>query len=234
MIKKTILALCCCILLIIAVVSDSQTKKSPQNKISGNPVLRLATKDKYERFSGAYKSLCAKELSGEHDSTIYAHIRSGGAEYFAVMGYFNSSTDEYNEGEILEIQGNKCQQLDLGWTLMSRPPRNGYSNGAYKETFPGNDSPRECSASVECHPVFRSANEELLLGNFVKDAIQRAVASSGGDAPFRAQACKPEEEKALLDTGFIVVLQEIKNYCSNIPGKSVWSTMPSATALPRR
>jgi hypothetical protein len=222
---KCVSVLFCLLILIYFVELKAQSKKSAKSEANWNPVLAVdydPSKVRYEKFPITTKALCAKEisgLSGEHDSTIYAHIRSGGAEYFAVMGYYNSNVEEYNEGEILEIQGNKCQQLDLGWTLMSRPPKNGYSNGAYKETFPGVDSPRECSDSGECHPVFRYANEELLLRSFVKDAIQRAVASSSGDAPFRSQACKPAEEKELLGTGFIVVLQEIKNYCSNVPGK---------------
>ena len=223
MTKITIQFLCCCVLLVNSAVSDSQARKLPRDKIAWNPVLQLTTRDKYERFSGAYKSLCAKEISGlseEHNSTIYAHIRSGGADYFAIMGDYSSNVEEYNVGEIVDIQGNKCQILDIEATLSTVPPKNRYRAAAFKETFPGPSSPEECVPEPrQCHYVFRSANEELLLRNFVKDAIQRAITSSGGDAPFRAQACKPEEEKALLDDGFVLVLQEIKNYCSNVPGK---------------
>ncbi len=99
---------------------------------------------------------------------------------------------------------------------MALPPKNGYHAPASKEALPWFDSPNEC-INGQCHLVFRSFNEEQLMRNFVKDAIQRAITAYGGDTAFRSQACKPKEDKELSDSGYTVVLQELKAYCSKAP-----------------
>ena len=210
--------MCCCILLLNYVGSYAQTKNSTKRQTLWNPVLLIEydpSKVKYEQFPLNSNAMCAKYLADE-SNMIYAHIILGNSKYLANMGIWHSNVEEYDSGELILVYGDKCQSFDLEWTLMALPPKDGYQATESKETFPGRDSPQEC-VQGQCHPVFRSANEELLLRNFVKDAIQRAIKAYGSDALFRAQACKPEEEKELSDSGYVIVLQELRTYCSNVP-----------------
>jgi hypothetical protein len=221
MIRECVQVLFCLLLPIYSVELNAQTKNSTKSETGLNPVLMMSydpSKVKYEAFPDASKVACAKELSGESSRRIYARIKSGESEYLANMGFWHTNAEEYNNGELIRIQGNKCKLFDIGGALMALPPKNGYHPAPSKIELPWFDSPNECT-NGQCHLVFRSANEELLLRSFVKDAIQRAITAYGGDAPFRTQACKPKEEKELSDDGYIIVLQELKAYCSTVPGK---------------
>ena len=222
MIKESVHVLCCYALLFSSVVSCIQAKESAISQTIWNPVLHLTieydpSKAKYENFPGVFKAMCAKTLAGESDIAVFARIRSGESEYFANMGVWNSKeVEDVNEGDLIRIQGNKCMMFDIGGALMALPPTNGYKATTSRDTLPWFDSPNECVNGI-CHLVFRSSSEELLMRRFVKDAIQHAIKAYGSDALFRAQACKPEEEKELSDSGYVIVLQELKTYCSKVP-----------------
>jgi hypothetical protein len=198
--------------------SSAQTKNTTKRPISFNPVLRMIfdpSKVKYEEFPVQFKLTCAKLLAHETNKMIYARVRLGDSEYLAERGNISDPEEEaMNIGDIIWIRGNSCQPLGIDLTLSSLPPKNGYRAAASKDTFPNQDSPNECVPG-QCHYVFRSAQEEELLHNFVRDAIQRAIKAYGGDSSFRAHACKPEEEKELSEAGYVIVLQELRAYCSN-------------------
>ena len=220
MIRGMVQLLCFNILLVNLLACYAQTKHSNRKKTGWNPVLLMEYNPstvKYDQFPLSLKPMCEKYLADENN-TIYAQIKLGGAEYIANMGDWHSNVEEYDNGELILVGDGTCQSSELEWTLMSLPPKNGYHVAESKETFPGRDSPRECVPG-QCHPVFRSANEEVALRNFVRDSIQRSIKAYGGDVLFRQLGCKSEVNAELLDSGYIIVLQELKAFCLNKPQK---------------
>jgi hypothetical protein len=188
-----------------------------------NPILMIGTNrpnSHYEVLPQDVRSKCTRAIGPYKTDpfVVYAHIRKSSYEYYAEWGTNkNRKDDEYDQGAtLLEIHGRECKSWELEGTLMAVPPRNGYHGSTSEARLPGDDSPTEDSPLVR-HFVFRSAEEESLLREFIRDTIYRAIKTYGGDTPFRAVACKPQEE--LTDSGFIVVLQELKSYCSRAPGK---------------
>jgi hypothetical protein len=194
--RKNVIPVFCCILFLGSGLADSQA--IPKSETIWNPVLLMnfgidASRVGYERLPTALGTICARALNGQRNNMIFARVRSGETEYIASMGYFDSTIEEYNSGEILEVRGNKCKTLDLEATLSIVP-----ANGRYSAT---------------------AAQEKQLVRPLIKDAIRRAAAAFGGDLPFRAQACKPEEEKVLSEAGFVIVRRELKAYCSEAAPK---------------
>jgi hypothetical protein len=157
------------------------------------------------------KQLCKKVLTGWKDPfTVYAYVKSGEYEYYAVWG--TGGDEEYDRAAALEIRGNVCRRTDLEQVLDAQPPRNGYHGEPSVIGLPWDDSPFE-GAPPNRITVFRSAKEETLFREFVRDAIQRAVKAYGGDKSFRSQVCKSKVEAEISQTGDLFVLQEVRAYC---------------------
>ena len=174
------------------------------------------TNTHYEVLPQAVKQLCKRELNGwKNPFTVYAHIKSGEYEYYAV--WEDSITeDEYDRARALEIHGNVCRGSDLEQVLAAQPPRNGYHGETSVVKLPWDDSPTEDTALVRL-TVFRSVKEESLFREFIRDAIQRGVKAYGGNEPFRSQVCKSKVEADISQAGYVIVLQELKAYCSKVP-----------------
>ena len=171
----------------------------------------------YEVLPQAVKQLCKKELSGWKDPfTVYAHVKSAEFEYYAVWG--SGSEDEYDRASALEIHGNVCRAADLEQVLGAQPPRNGYRGATSVAKLPWNDSPFEGTPPNRV-TVFRSVEEEMLFRKFVRDAIQRDVKAHGGDKLYKQEACKESVESELQGAGYVVVLEELKAYCSKTSGE---------------
>jgi len=216
--REAIQVLCSCVLFLGSVGSSAQVRKSTKNETRINPVLLMEydpSKVRYGQFPASFEHACAKLFNQETNQMIYAEVQVGDSVYLAEMGHYSDAEREnsFNIGDIIWVQGNKCQPLGIDLTLSALPPKSGYRAATANQTFPGPDSPHECVPG-QCHYVLRSADEEHILRGFVKDAIQRAITAYGGDASFRAQACKPEEEEELSEAGYIIVLQELRAYCS--------------------
>ena len=163
-----------------------------------NPVFLIGTSPHeahYEVLPPSIKETCKGRLGNDEIDpfTVYAHIKTSNYEYYVEWGDVRRGHEEYDRASLLMIHENKCKNLDLETTLGMIPANGGYSATA--------------------------AQEEQLVRPLIKDAIKRAITAYGGDAPFRALACKPEEEKVLSEAGFVIVRQELRAYCSSVPGK---------------
>ena len=170
----------------------------------------------FELLPQAIKQVCMKALTLQKGPLIvHAHVKGGGGEYYAVWDD-SSNNDEYYGGSILEIRGGACKGYDLEKVLATHTPRSGYRGISHEVGFPGDDAPIEGKPPNQVW-VFRSAEEENLFREFVRDAIRRDVKAHGGDIPYRLQACKPSVETNLSQAGYVVVLQELKAYCSKAP-----------------
>ena len=179
--------------------------------------------DNYEKLPQTARQMCKRELNYQKEPfTVYARITSGESAYYAVMGANkNDQDDQYYGGVLLEIHANLCRGLDLERVLGFRPPRGGYrgestpngvlGDGAHFEGVPPNR-----------HYVFKSAAEESLLRDLIKDAIHRDAEAHGGDKNFRSQACKASVEAQLLQADYPIVLQELKTYCGSSPPGGRW------------
>jgi hypothetical protein len=172
----------------------------------------------FEVLPQAIKQVCKKVLTLQKGPLIvYAHIKGAEYDYYAVWDE-SSNRDEYYEGSILEIRGGLCKGYDLEPLLATHVPRNGYRGGSHEAGLPGDDAPIEGTPPNQVW-VFKSAEEEDLFRQLVRDAIQRDAKAHGGDIPYRLQACKPSVEANLSQAGYVVVLQELKAYCSQTPQK---------------
>jgi hypothetical protein len=188
-----------------------------------NPILMIGSvspKSRYEVLPQDVRNKCTRAIGPYKTDpfVVYAHIKNNSYEYYAEWGTNkNQKDDEYDQGAtLLEIHGSECKAWDIDGTLMALPPRNGYHGSNSETRLPGPTSPTQDSPFVRNY-VFRSVEEELLLREFVRDTINRAIKTYGGETPFRSVACKAEVEKELTDAGYIIVRQELMAYCSKVP-----------------
>lgn len=149
----------------------------------------------YEVLPPSIKETCKGRLGNDEIDpfTVYAHIRTSNYEYYVEWGDVRPGHEEYDRASLLMIHENKCINLDLETTLGMIPANGGYSPTA--------------------------AQEKQLVRPLIKDAIKRAIIVYGGDAAFRVQACNSQVEKELSNAGYVIVRQELKAYCSTVPGK---------------
>jgi hypothetical protein len=171
----------------------------------------------YDVLPRTVRNMCRRGLSNYKDPfQVFAYLRIGDNEYYAEWGYITRrDLEEYDRASLLMIHGNVCKVWDIEDTLVAVPPQKGYSGTASEDGLPGPGSPTENTPLVR-YTVFRSAKEENLFREFVRDAIQRAIKAYGGVTPFKAKACSPKVETQLSDYGYPIVLQELKNYCTNV------------------
>jgi len=166
--------------------------------------------------------LCKDELP--HDElapfSVFARVMSGNSEFFAVWGNMKPSVEDNGYATLLSIRANKCRSSDLEIVLITVPPKNGYDGAASNIALPGPGSPL-VGVPPDCKYVFRSAEEERLTRDFVKDAIARAIKAYGGDAPFKKAACTPDVDASLSQMGYIVVEKELEAYCAAPPARPV-------------
>jgi len=201
---------------LMALAAEGYTQENPIFLIGVNP-----PNAHYDVLPKVIEDVCKREL-GKYETDpflVYAHIKVGNYEYFAEWGTnTRRDLDQYDQATLLTIHGDKCKASDLDDTLLAVPPQKGYSGDSSGVRLPGPDSPLEGSPPNRSY-VFRSSQEEVLLRDFVRDAIRHAVKAYGGDAPFRAAACTAKVEAQLSDSGYVIVLQELKAYCTMPPTK---------------
>lgn len=200
----------------------SQTDKIPlSSSILDNPLWGFqydVNKVRYDTLSSSLYTLCAKKLyPGIPPIYILAHIEAGGYDFYAEKNFLKPGISDNGFGAILQISGKECHVLDLDWTLSGAPPAKGYSNTeSNKDTFPGVGAERHCVFG-ECYYELRSAKEESILKQLVKDAIQRGIRAYGGGEIFRKKVCIAEVQSDLRDSRYVIVLHELESYCSAAP-----------------
>lgn len=121
-------------------------EENSKNDTRMNPVLLMEydpSKVKYEQFPVNFKALCSKSLADEKNM-VYARISLGESEYIANRGTYKiSDIEDVNEGNVILIEGGKCQSFDIIPMLSTQRPDNGYRSAAPAETFPDPGSPEE-------------------------------------------------------------------------------------------
>ena len=92
-------------------------------------------------------------------------------------------------------------------------PAEGYTSQTETGELPGSDASSVCDAGAngQCHYMLRSAEEEAILRDLVRDGISRGMQAWGKER-FRKEACQePELEERNSFTP--IVLKELAKFC---------------------
>jgi hypothetical protein len=115
-------------------------------------------------------------------------------------------------GAALEVSDSKCSDGDSLQMLSGFVPSGGYGAGQAPPGLPGEGAKRVCDRPLgPCHYVLRSAKEETILRDLVKDALVRATRAWGGAGVFKQVACKPSVQAGNSSTP--VVQEELARFC---------------------
>jgi len=200
---------------------------APRSYAQGNPIFEIGSNPAiahYDVLPTPIKNICTEALSSVGQTnplSLYAYIRGGNSEYFAVWGNTPPGVEDNGFATLLSVHGNQCRASDLEIVLITVPPKDGYHGTTSSELeLPGPDSPF-VGVPPNRDYVFRSAREEHLTRDFIKDAIRRAVKAYGGNAQFRRAACKPQVEADLSQIAYIIPRYELKAYCAAPPARPV-------------
>ena len=165
----------------------------------------------YDAMPAPIRRICPDFQEGTF--WTYAHTQRGPTEYFVVMGV---SPDQSGDslGAALQVRDSKCQGGDSLQMLSAFVPSGGYGAGRTPPGLPGEGAKRVCERIPfgPCHYVLRSAEEESILRELVKDALIRAERAWGGSGLFKQQACKPSHLKEI--PYMPIVQEELARFCS--------------------
>ena len=170
-----------------------------------------AAKLHYDPMPASIRRICPDFNQGTF--WTYAHIQRGPTEYFVVMGVGPDQSGD-SLGGALEVTGSRCSDGDSLQMLSGFVPVGGYGAGRTPPGLPGGGAKRICERSPfgPCHYVLRSAEEEMILRDLVKDALVRATRAWGSAGVFRQQACKPSHLEKIPYTP--IVREELARFCS--------------------
>jgi len=165
----------------------------------------------YDAIPASIRRICPDFEQGTF--WTYARIQRGPTEYFVVMGVRPDQSGD-SLGAALEVRDSKCQGGDSTQMLSGFVPSSGYGSGRTPPGLPGVGAKRVCERSAfgPCHYVLRSAEEEAILRDLVKDALMRAERAWGGAGVFRQQVCNPSVQAANSSTP--IVQEELARFCS--------------------
>ena len=169
---------------------------------------------RYQATPRAVLSLC--HLSRDRVYWTFAHVRKGGAEYFVEMVIPHEGEDNEGRGDVfggaVVVSSGTCHGEDSKWMLSGLVPVGGYPTPSKPVSLPGLGAPSVCDRGPtgDCHYLLRSAAEEALLRDLVRDALDRGIQAWGSAAAFRKAVCRP---KVVGDDFYPVLNQEVSRFC---------------------
>ena len=110
------------------------------------------------------------------------------------------------------VSGGTCHGEDSKWMLSGLVPVGGYPTPSPPVGLPGLGAPSVCDRGPtgDCHYLLRSAAEEALLRDLVRDALERGIRAWGSAVAFRKAVCRPE---VVGDDLYPVLNQEVSRFC---------------------
>jgi len=167
------------------------------------------TKVHYENMPTSIRHVCPNYEKGTF--WTFAHVQRNSRDYYVVMGVAPGQ-DGDSLGAALVVEGSDCTASDSTWMLSGYVPSGGYRAGESSGELPGLGAPKVCADPDSCHYVLRSAEEEGLLRDLVRDALSRGVQAWGEDR-FRKEACTPSIQQANSSTP--IIQQELTKFCND-------------------
>ena len=143
---------------------------------------------------------------------VYAHIKRAFGDYYVVMGVTPGQNGD-SLGAALLIKDGQCRVEDSTRMLSGFVPDRGYRPEANSGTLPGLGAPQLCNQGPfgDCHYVLRSADEEDVLRDLVRDALGRGARAWGEATQFKAAVCNPALREAA--SSMPIVQQELTRFC---------------------
>jgi hypothetical protein len=168
------------------------------------------TKINYEQFPQSVGRLCRGLVKGG-TYWIFAHTQRKSGDYYVVMGVVPKQSGD-SLGIALWVRDSECDGEDSLWMQSGFPPAEGYTSIPYSGELPGLDARKDCNRG-DCRYVFRSAEEEAILRDLVRDGISRGVQALGRER-FRKEACQTSELKE-TNSSTPIVQKELTEFCLN-------------------
>jgi hypothetical protein len=165
----------------------------------------------YEQMPTSLRHICPNFELGTF--WTFARVRKGEKEYFVVMGV-RPGQDGDSLGVALVVEGSDCTGEDSTQMLSGFVPSGGYTTGRSSGELPGLGAPEVCDGPAgPCHYILRSAEEEDLLRELVRDALTRGALAWGGTDRFKGEVCKLSVQKDNASTP--VVQEELVRFCNH-------------------
>lgn len=198
-------------LLVVLSIANAQDAKHVRH-LQVDPIMGLdfdASKLSFAELPAQDRAVCANHFSYDRPPYyVFAHIKSGAYELFAVKGH---QKDDYGYGLLLAIHNNRCYEGDLDDILKGRPSSK-YSEDESYFKYPGEGAKLICGQE-NCFYNLRSQNEEEVLRQLVRSNIQLEIKAYGSDESFRTKLCINDSYKSLIDSGYYILIQEMKLFC---------------------
>jgi hypothetical protein len=178
-----------------------------------NPVLGIAYNPSvvhYETVSDEFRKLCPK-----HDykpQAIYAHVRSGNADYY-VTAMIDPRVDDDASITITLVNNGTCVDGDIQWAYSAIPSKQGYAETGIVERIPGPSATEIAAASGDFRYEIRSAHEEWILRSLDEDAILRGIKAHGSETEFARLFCASESKYPRSDA-YPIEKQVFSAYCA--------------------
>jgi len=195
--------------------ADGQGRVSKRFTLLDDPIIGVSydyTKVHYDPMPVSVRQICRDYDKGTF--WTYAHAKRESEDYYVVMGVRPGQTGD-SFGAAVVVVGSDCADQDSLWMLSGIVPAGGYSPKAEYVGLPGLDAKEVCDQMANCHYVLRSAAEEAILRDLVRDGISRAVKAWGGADRFKKEACKPSVLTGHSDTP--IVQDELTKFCIGRP-----------------
>ncbi len=197
----------------IALGAQAKHSKKPMSELVENPVLGIAYDPlvvHYEMVSYEFRKICPKH--NYKPQAIYAHVRSGSADYY-VTALIDPRVDDDAAIAIILVNNGTCVDGDSQWAYSGIPPKDGYLETGTVEQIPGQNAPEIADNPGDFHYVLRSAHEEWILRSLDKDALQRGIRAYGNESLFRKAFCD-HESKYKRTYPYVIDEQEFGAFCS--------------------
>jgi len=189
----------------------SEQRRVPASRsMLEDPVFGISydyTKVHYEPMPASVRQVCADYKKGTF--WTFAHVQREAVDYFIVMG-IRPGQDGDSLGAAIAVVGSDCTEEDSTWMFSGLIPKGGYGPQKSETTLPGLKS--EVCNQGECYYVLKSAKEEALLRDLVRDGLTRAAKAWGGLEQFKKEACRPATLQGNSNTP--VVQLELTNFCN--------------------
>ena len=168
--------------------NEAPAQQRAKQTLLEDPMFGLSydyTKITYEQFSKSVAHLCRLEKGGKYWLFAHTHRKSG--DYYVVMGVVPGQSGD-SLGIALWVRDPECDAEDSLWMQSGFSPAEGYTSIPYSGELPGMGAQKACN-NGDCHYVLRSAEEEAILRDLVRDAISRGI-QVWGEERFRKEACQ--------------------------------------------